>query len=30
MKKMYGKVTRSIATVRSNFAGSAANPGALT
>ena len=30
MKRMYGKVIRSIVTVRSNFSGSAANPGAVT
>ena len=30
MKRMYGKVMRSIVTVRPNFSGSAAKPGAVT
>jgi len=30
MNRMYGKVTRSSATVRSNFSAFAAKPGALT
>ena len=30
MNRMYGKVIRSIVTVRPNFSGLAANPGAVT